>query len=465
MKKKIGYLFLIIISVLGSKLIFGKDYHLNSDNLVDTNLYLYDIFNKNDVTLTMVDNENLYYILNGGNNSKMHYTLIKYNLISNKVINEYTFDTNYALKDIKMFDEGGKLYLTAINSNVFYVFNKNLELVNEKFTSNNYDSYGILNGSFITTVNNQIFKNESLYTTLPNSCGKVVEVIYSKDTFLHFHNNDTGFGCLYNINTKKREYLDYKDVSLVNDRLLEYQDNRLSFKYNGDSFYFNDINESNNLRMHVNGDYLFTIDVSNNLLKIYNLETDKIIYERGLIELNKAKISNILIDDYAYFTIVKDGVAKLYIWDYLKESRINKNMISYNEKEYKFKNNELKEEIKNKYNIDVYIYDQAVKYFEDVYVIPSYDDILINSRLQILKDVLEISRINELSNHNKLIICLEKDIISNNSIENPKAMVRSNDSETILAINITNDDFKNVLIEKISIFNPNINSISGLNNK
>ena len=450
MKKKIGYILLIIISIVGSRMIFGKDYHLNSNNLIANNLYEYDIFDHKKAVLALVDDEELYYILSSGTTNKMQYSVIKYNLISNKIINQYNFNTNYVLNKIQMFSADGYLYLTAINSNTFYKFNKHLELIDQKIINTKFSSFGVYNNDFITTSNNQIFYQNILIDTVPKSCGQNIEMMYNKELYLHFHNPDTGFGCLYNVNNKQREYLDYHDVSLINHYLLEYQNNRLSFKYNGNTYYFNDINESNNLKMHVNGDYLFTIDFSKNSLKIYNLETQKIIYERYLFEISNGKIGDILIDDYVYFTVIKDNVTKLYIWDYLKETRINKDMISYNEKEYKFKNNELREEIKNNYNIDVYLYDQAVMYFDEYYVIPSYDDILINSRLMNLKEILKEFNTNELVMFNNLVICLEKNIVSNKLLENSDTIAIDRNNKHIIAINITNDNFKNILRDKLN---------------
>lgn len=453
MKKRIGYLCLIIISILGSRLIFGKDYHMNSSNLIDNNLYLYDIAYNNDVTLTMVDDENLYYVLNNGTK----YMVIKHNLISNKIVNEYHFTSNYTLNDIKMINIDNNLYLTAINSKKVYIFNKNLELVNEEINTNNYDSYSILKNSFITTHNNEVYKDDVLNATLPNSCGKNIEVIYGKNTYLHFHNSKTGFGCLYNLNTKTREYLDYANVDIVNNKLLEYQENRLNFKYDNNLYYFNDITESDTLKMHSSGDYLFTINSLNNTLHIYNLEAKKIIYERILPEINSGKIDNILIDDYAYFTVKKDNITKLYIWDYLKETRNNKNMISFDEKEYKFKNNELREEIKNKYNIDVYLYDQAVTYFNDYYVIPSTDDILINSRLTILKNVLATMTTDEILGLSNVKVCFEKSIFDATSAGSYGFITTNRNNLLYLAFDITSDNFKNNVMEQFKNINHVIN--------
>lgn len=450
MKKRIGYLFLILISVLGSRLIFGKDYHLNSNNLITDNMYLYDIFAKKEVSLTMVDDEYIYYVLKNGSSGNIQYDVIKYNLINDDISKQYTFTSPYVLEDIKMYASNDYLYLTAINSNFYYKFNKKLELISEIKTNNyNYESYGIYNDNLLAIHDNNIFYRDILYDTLPNSCGTNKEIIYSKETYLHFHNSDMGFGCLYNVNTKKREYLDYEKLLIVGNKLLEYQDNRQSFKYNGNTYYFNDITESNNLKMHNNGDYLFTVDATNFKLRIYNPETNKIIKERSFYELKDATIKDILIDDYVYFTIVKNHETKLYIWDYLKESRSNKDMISYDAKEYKIKNNELREELKKVYNVNINIYDQAVNYFSDAYVIPSYDDILINSRLVIMKKLFEGMNEEELIKLNNLQINFEKSIMSADGLVNLDAL--TDDNSRIIAINIANDNFKKVISEQLSL--------------
>ena len=446
MKKRIGYLMLIVISVVGSRLIFGKDYHLNSNNLMKDNVYLYQIFGSKEVLSTYVDNEHFYYITYSKERNNYQYNLVKYNLISNDKENEFTFNYNELLNKAKIFKQDGFIYLTSVNSNIFYKFDKHLNVVdNNKDTYEKSDTYGLYNDDLIYTVGNEIYYQNKIYDTLPISCGKNVDVIYDKNTYLHFHNSLTGFGCLYNISSKDIEYLDYEDVSIVRDSLLEYQSNRLSFKYKGDTYYFDDITESDNFVMHSNGDYLFTIDTTNAKLKIYNLETKRIIYNYSLPSVKNAIISNMLIDDYAYFVVNQGGKTDLYIWDYLKETRRNSNMISYDEKEYKFNNNELKEEIKTNYNINVYLYDQAVEYFDGFYVIPSYDDILINSRLKVLKNILEKTNLN----YNKsLHIYFDKEIKDDNNKENVSKMVYKNNN-SILVVNITNDNFESVMLDEL----------------
>ena len=454
MKKKISYLMMIVISIVGSRLIFGKDYHLNSSNLMKDNVYLYQIFGNKEVLSTFVDDEHFYYVIYNKERNNYQYNVIKHNLISNNKENEYVFNYNELLQNIKIFKQGGYIYLTTINSNVFFKFDKHLNVIDNNINKGiKSDSYGIYKDGFVYTINNDIFYQNKVYDTVPVSCGKNVDIIYDKDTYLHFHNVATGFGCLYNLSNKKIEYLDYENVSIVKDYLLEYQGNRVSFKYNGKTYYFNDITESDNLVMHSNGDYLFTIDTTNAKLKIYNIETQKNIYSYSLPILKNATVSNIMIDNYAYFVISKDNKKELYIWDYIKETRKNSNMISYDEKEYKFKNNELKEEIKTKYKINVNLYDQAVEYFEGFYVIPSYDDILINSRLKVVKNVLEKAGINY---HDvPLHIYFEKDIYGNESNEYASKMVYKNNS-SLLVINITNDNFEKNLIDELIRIYPEI---------
>ena len=452
MKNKIYLLLTIVIGIVGSRLIFGKDYHLNSNNLMQDNIYQYQIFDGKEVLSTYVDDDHFYYVTVDKVRDNYQYDVIMYNLISNDIEDEFKFNDNEYLEKIKLFKQDGHVYLTAINSNVFYKFANKLDMIKaSKDVMYKSDSYGLFNDGIIYTIDNNIFYHNDIYATVPVSCGKNVDFIYDKDTYLHFHNNETGFGCLYNLSQKKIEYLDYEDVNIIKDYLLEYQGNRISFKYNGDTYYFNDITESNNLAMRSNGDYLFTIDTTNANLKIYNLETQKIIYTYNLPILKDAIVNNVLVDDYAYFTVTKDNKTELYIWDYIKETRRNSNMISYDEKEYKFKNNELKEEIKTTYNIDVYLYDQAVEYFDNFYVVPSYDDILINSRLHILKSILELDSYNY--SMTPVRIYFDKDIIDSNGMENVSKMVYRKNYNNIV-INITNDNFETNIKNELSKVHP-----------
>ncbi len=451
MKKKIGYLLLIIISIVGSRLIFGQDYHLNSDNLKEENLYVYKNISNGKILATYVSDEDFYYFVQ---NSSKQYSVVKFNLISNKKEEEYTFNSNTELEKASLFKQNGNIYLIS-NSDFYLKFDNNLNLV-DKVNVSNTNIYGIYNDKVVYTIKNAIYYDEKLIAEVPISCGDSKEIIYDRDTYLHFYNENTGFGCLYNLDDKKIEYLDYENVYYIKDKLLEYQDNRISFKFDGSTYYFNDITESNNLKMHSSGDYLFTIDTSNNKLRVYNIESRKIIYEKEVLDLKGSTISNIMIDDYIFFFITKDNHTDLYVWDYLKEIRCNNDMISYDEKEYKFKNNELKEEIKNKYNIDVYIYDQAVDYFDNYYVVASYDDILINSRLVTLKEVLENFNEEEIGNINNIKLFFDKDIVSSNSDEKVGSIVVKKTDYTIVAINITNDLFKETINEELLKLYPNL---------
>ena len=444
MKKKIGYLLLIIISIVGSRLIFGRDYHLNSNNLKEENLYVYNSFENNEILATYVDEEEYYYVIKiSEDNNVNQYGVIKHNLTSDKKEAEYIFNNYEKLDNINLFKSNGNIYLISHSSDFYYKFDKKLNVISKaSFKVDNMDLYGVYKDDIVYTINNEIYYSLKPYGSVPASCGESKEIIYDYDTYLHFYDDKTGFGCLYNLVDKKIEYLDYENVDIVKNRLLEYQSNRLSFKYGGTTYYFNDITESNNIKMHDSGDYMFTIDTSNSKLKIYNIESRKIIYEKNVPDIKGGIISNIVIDDYVFFLVTKDNKTKLYVWDYLKETRHAKDMIDYNEKEYKFKNNELKEEIKNNYNIDVYIYDQAVDYFDEYYVVPSYDDILINSRLVTLKEILDSLDKDKISYGLNIKVFFDKDIVANNHDEETPALLVYKDDYYIIAVNITNDNFK-----------------------
>ena len=455
MKKRIGYLLLIIISIVGSRLIFGRDYHLNSDNLKEENLYVYKNIENGKILATYSLDEDFYYVTKSPNSNQ--YSVVKFNLTSNKKEHEYVFNNKKELLNVNLFKQNGYLYLTATNSDYYYKFNKGLDVINKaSFAIDDVTLYGIYNDQVIWTSSNNIYYDNKLYAEVPASCGISKEVIYDRDTYFHYYNENTGFGCLYNVNDKKIEYLDYENAYYAKDKLLEYQDNRVSFKYDGSTYYFNDITESNNLKMHASGDYLFTIDTANNKLMIYNIESRKIIYEKIVPEIKGATISNIMIDDYVFFFLTKGQETDLYVWDYLKEIRRSSDMILYDEKEYKFKNNELKEEIKNKYNIDVYIYDEAVDYFDNYYVVASYDDILINSRLQVLKEILESFDERTITSISDLTLFFDKDIVSSDGEDKPVVVVVNKNNKHIMALNITNDLFKETLETELLKLYPNL---------
>ncbi len=454
MKKRVGYLLLIIISVVGSRVIFGKDYHLNSDSLKEENLYVYKNLDNGNILSTYVDGEDFYYVVK--DNSGNQYRIVKYNLTKAKKDEEYILNSKDTVKNVTLFEQKGYLYLIS-NYQDYYKLDKKLKVISKNsFSIEGINAYGIYNDKVVYSIKNEIYYDNQLLASVPASCGESKEIIYDRNTYFHFYNENTGFGCLYNIDDKKIEYLDYENAYYVKNRLLEYQDNRLSFKYDGITYYFNDITESNNLKMHNRGDYLFTIDTTNNKLRVYNIESRKIIFEKTLLDLKGAIVSNIMIDNYVLFLLNKDNHTSLYVWDYLKETRRSSDMIDYNEKEYKFKNNEMKEEIKNNYNIDVCIYDQAVDYFDNYYVLASYDDILINSRLITLKEVLAEFNQEETKFISNIKILFDKDIVVNKEDNKPVLISSTKSDSLVIAINITNDSFKeNIETELLRIY-PNL---------
>jgi hypothetical protein len=189
MKKKLGYLLLIIISIVGSRMIFGKDYHLNSDNLKEENLYVYKDFAKGIIT-TFIDNEDFYYV---SKISDKHYNVVKYNLVNDNVESQYSFNTTSELSKVNLFKQNGNIYLTSYNSD-YYKFDKKLNLLGKATVNlDNAATYGIYNDKLVYAIDNEIYYNDNLYAKVPASCGKSTEILYDRDTYIHFYNENTGF--------------------------------------------------------------------------------------------------------------------------------------------------------------------------------------------------------------------------------------------------------------------------------
>ena len=95
-------------------------------------------------------------------------------------------------------------------------------------------------------------------------------------------------------------------------------------------------------------------------------------------------------------------------------------------------------------------------YFENAYVIPSYDDILINSRLLTLKEVLEEFNQEEIVNIKDIKLFFDKDIVSNNGDDKKTSIVVNKGDYVIIVINITNDLFKENIKEELLKLYPNL---------
>ena len=452
MKKRIGYFLLIVIAIVGSRLLYGINYDLNNETEVITNLYRYDIINNYELLDMKLDGNYLYYVvsdyLEDKHKDNIEYIFNKFDLSKNKLINSYHFISKDMFYPVKIIKKGNNYLLTSLYNNTYYQFNKDLELIKEINNEKKAGyTYGIYNNNIFSILDNEIYYNNTLYDILPITCGYNQEIIYTENTFIRFYNYNNDIGCLYNMNTKKIEYLDYEKIDISSRRYLEYQNNSLKFRYNNEIYYFNDVTENENLKMHKNGDYLFTYDSINNYLHIYNLDTQMIIYEKKVDEFKNKIITNVDIDDYAYFT-VKDGeTTSIYVWDYLKENRINRTMIIQNEKEYRFENNQIISEIKNKYNIDIYIYDKAVKAFDNIYVIPIYDEVLINSKLNILKIILDGM---DYTNKKNIDLYFEKDILKNDSNNSIQFYKSDNELKEYAIISLFDNNFEKDIISLLS---------------
>ena len=443
MKKKIMYIFMIILAVFGCRILYGINYGLNTEMIVMDNLYRYDIFKNNDVLDVLIDGQYVYYVTSNANN----YSFIKYDYTKDKIIKEYDFNTNDNLSSLKIIKINSDFYLTGPFLNKLYFFNNNVELL--KIIEDNHKNkiYGLYDNDIFNIEDNKIYYKNNIYDELLKTCGSIQEIIYHDNTYLRFYNSDRSLGCLYNMNNKEIYYLDSDGIDISHDNYLEYNTDSLKFRFDSQDYYFSDITENSNLNISDDDEYLLTYDSTNKKLKIYNLETQKIIREKKLSLSDNSYVSNVKISNYAYFTVYENNKNYLYIWDYLKENRVNYEMYSNNEKEYKFKNDRLLQEIYDKYNINVYIYDEAVKYFNNIYVIPSYDNILINTKLNELNSVL--SSMNTEGINDNINIYFEKNIVIADINQKILSKTIITEDKLNIIINISDDNFKDNLLNEL----------------
>ncbi len=457
---------MIVIAIVGCWLLYGINYGLNDEVLVDNNLYRYNIVGNQNLLDMKIDGEKLYYLLSDNkidSDGNTHYSFIKYDLSNNNEINKYEFINNKSLTPIEIVKNDNDWYLVSFKENIFYHFDKNLEFIEKDAKESVINStHGLYNKKNFTVVDNNVYYGDKVYDTLPKSCGSNQKVIYSNKTYLRFYNYEKKLGCLYNMNNKNIYYLDYDGIDVVNGKYLEYQNNSLKFRFDNREYYFNDISENNNLKMHVNGDYLLTYDNSSKTFRIYNLEANKVVYSLTCSSFKDNVVSLINIDNYAYFKVVDGKTSYIYIWDYLKSNRLNKDMITLDSKEYRFKNDKVIDEIKEKYDIDILTYDNAVQYFSNFYVIPSYDDVLINTRLVSLLSILEnfdMGVFRSISSRKNIYLYLDNDVFDAQD-ERISYKVLEENNKYLIIINMTDDNFqKNILYTLMRILELNMNNL------
>lgn len=442
--KKIIYIIMILIAIIGCRILYGFNYGLNSNMLVMDNLYRYDIFGNKTVGDVLIEGKYVYYVLM---NDK-EYSFIKYDYIADRIINEYSFISDNAVYDLKIIKDVGNYYLSSILLNKIYVFDSNLSLLDIKISDDSNKKYGLYKNDIFVIDDNKIYYKNKVYDELSTTCGENEEIIYQDNTYLRFYNYERNLGCLYNMDDKNIYYLDYDSIDISHNNYLEYKTDSLKFRFNDKEYYFTDITENSNLKINDAADYLFTFDSTNNKLRIYNLETEKIIYEKQIDLRENTTISSLKISNYAYFVVLDNNKSYLYIWDYLKDSRVNNSMYSNDEKEYKFKNDRLLQELYEKYQINIYTYDEAVKYFDKIYVIPSYDNILINTKLNEL--ALVLPEVMEDIQDKNISIYFEKNILNGTNNEKILSMTEKEHNNYNIIVNITADNFKDNLLKELN---------------
>ncbi len=448
MKKRIGYILMLIIAIVGCRLLYGINYGLNSTAYYQDNLYRYDILNNQELLDMRIDGRYIYYVLK----DYKKYSFIKYDITNNKYEKEYIFNNPDELQEIKIIQDDNYFYLTSFNNNLYLKFDSQLELIEEKRNITNKDNkYGLFKEKLVTVSKNKIYYQDKLYSEVDLACGNIQEILYENNVYLRFYDKTNNMGCLYNLNKKETYYLDYDRVLIANNKYLEYQLSNLKFRYDREDYYLNNIRESSYLTIRDNGDYLLSYDENKNSLKIYNLDTRKIIYKIEVPTFKNSQLSHFCIDNYVYFVEKNNTGRYIYVWEYLKTPRNNENMVEYNEREYKFNNNNLLREIKAKYGVDIYLYDNSVIYLKDYYLLPSYDDILINERLKNIKNILDKSSIDrqEAVIQSHLKIYFNKRIIHNGKNEYIEVYYSNNDKNNFVALDILNNNFNSVVLDVI----------------
>ena len=354
-----------------------KKINLSENNLIKENLYKYKITKDYENILAIKEDKNYIYVLSSKETEKeiKEYKLIKYNLELSNIEKEVTFNTKDIGPSIIIKDN----YVNVVSSsNVsIYKFDKSLKLIS-KLEKNieEYDLYGVYKEEPLLIKDNEIYINDKLYDKVLTSCNKAISIIYKDNSFIYFDNEELNISCIYNIHKKTTDYLDNSIIEPINNgyMLYNYKDNKVIIKKeNEKKYYLNSKNETSNIKVNNDGTKLITFNDDSKELKIYDLENNKIINKIILNLSSEEFISLFILNDLAY-AVVTNGISyDLYVWNY-KENTLNESMISHSDSKSKINSYELVTKIKNEFNVNMYIYEKGVRFFNDFYALPSYDD-------------------------------------------------------------------------------------------
>lgn len=437
-----------------------KKINLSENNLIKENLYKYKITKDYENILAIKEDKNYIYVLSSKETEKeiKEYKLIKYNLELSNIEKEVTFNTKDIGPSIIIKDN----YVNVVSSsNVsIYKFDKSLKLIS-KLEKNieEYDLYGVYKEEPLLIKDNEIYINDKLYDKVLTSCNKAISIIYKDNSFIYFDNEELNISCIYNIHKKTTDYLDNSIIEPINNgyMLYNYKDNKVIIKKeNEKKYYLNSKNETSNIKVNKDGTKLITFNDDSKELKIYDLENNKIINKIILNLSSEEFISLFILNDLAY-AVVTNGISyDLYVWNY-KENTLNESMISHSDSKSKINSYELVTKIKNEFNVNMYIYEKGVKFFNDFYALPSYDDELTYDSLS--KTYKMLSNFNKefydkfyINDNNGIEIYLTDKVAPsdlNIQIKNPSAYSLVMNNTYIIALNINTNSYEKTLCHEL----------------
>lgn len=437
-----------------------KKINLSENNLIKENLYKYKITKDYENILAIKEDKNYIYVLSSKETEKeiKEYKLIKYNLELSNIEKEVTFNTKDIGPSIIIKDN----YVNVVSSsNVsIYKFDKSLKLIS-KLEKNieEYDLYGVYKEEPLLIKDNEIYINDKLYDKVLTSCNKAISIIYKDNSFIYFDNEELNISCIYNIHKKTTDYLDNSIIEPINNgyMLYNYKDNKVIIKKeNEKKYYLNSKNETSNIKVNNDGTKLITFNDDSKELKIYDLENNKIINKIILNLSSEEFISLFILNDLAY-AVVTNGISyDLYVWNY-KENTLNESMISHSDSKSKINSYELVTKIKNEFNVNMYIYEKGVRFFNDFYALPSYDDELTYDSLS--KTYKMLSNFNKefydkfyINDNNGIEIYLTDKVAPsdlNIQIKNPSAYSLVMNNTYIIALNINTNSYEKTLCHEL----------------
>lgn len=437
-----------------------KKINLSENNLIKENLYKYKITKDYENILAIKEDKNYIYVLSSKETEKeiKEYKLIKYNLELSNIEKEVTFNTKDIGPSIIIKDN----YVNVVSSsNVsIYKFDKSLKLIS-KLEKNieEYDLYGVYKEEPLLIKDNEIYINDKLYDKVLTSCNKAISIIYKDNSFIYFNNEELNINCIYNIDKKTTDYLDNYIIEPINNgyMLYNYKDNKVIIKKeNEKKYYLNSKNETSNIKVNNDGTKLITFNDDSKELKIYDLENNKIINKIILNLSSEEFISLFILNDLAY-AVVTNGISyDLYVWNY-KENTLNESMISHSDSKSKINSYELVTKIKKEFNVNMYIYEKGVRFFNDFYALPSYDDELTYDSLS--KTYKMLSNFNKefydkfyINDNNGIEIYLTDKVAPsdlNIQIKNPSAYSLVMNNTYIIALNINENSYEKTLCHEL----------------